>query len=377
MEALGTLAGGVAHDLNNILSGIVSYPELLLMDLPENSSIRKPLMTIKQSGENATAVVQDLLALARRGIQTNELLNLNRLIKSCLHSADIQFLLDQHPLIKISTNLHPDLLFVHGSKVQIVKAIGNLITNAVESIPDGGRIRIITTNRYADKRVSGFDIVEEGEYAVITISDSGVGISETDRTRIFEPFYTKKILGRNGSGLGMAVVWGTIKDHGGYIDLRSEEGRGTTIDLFFPATRDHADTGRVEEESTDLTGHGESVLVVDDMAVQREIATGILTKLGYNATSVASGEAAIEYLSNNNTDLLILDMIMDPGIDGYETFRQIKQIRPEQRALIASGYAETERVRQTKALGAGQYIKKPYTILELGQAVKKELGKNG
>ncbi len=376
MEALGTLAGGVAHDLNNILSGIVSYPELLLMDLSEDSSLRKPLMTIKQSGENATAVVQDLLALARRGVQTSELVDLNRLITSCLHSADIQFLLNQHPSINVSTDQCPDLLSVHGSTVQIMKAIGNLITNAVESITDGGRIEIVTANRYADKQVTGFDVVEEGEYAVVTISDSGVGISETDRNRIFEPFYTKKIMGRNGSGLGMAVVWGTIKDHGGYIDLRSEEGQGTTIDLFFPATRDHVDTGHGEHESSDVTGRGESILVVDDMAVQREIATGIITKLGYTATSVASGEAAIEYLKNNSADLLILDMIMDPGIDGYETFRRIKQFCPEQKTIIASGYAETERVRQTKALGAGQYIKKPYTILELGVAIKRALAKD-
>ncbi len=373
MEALGTMAGGVAHDLNNLLSGIVSYPELLLMDLPENSPLRQPLTTIKKSGENAAAIVQDLLTLARRGVAALELLNLNQLVQVCLESPEIQSLLRLHPKIHLTTCLQPDLLNFYGSSFHILKSLSNLISNAVEAMPKGGRIEIATSNRYADRAVSGFDRVKEGEYAVLSITDSGVGISESDRARIFEPFYTRKAMGRTGSGLGMAAVWGAVKDHNGYIDLQSKEGQGTRIELFFPATRDQLKMGRIPEKLTDFKGNGEFILVVDDMPAQREIATGILERLGYRCRSVASGEEAIEFLRKKTADLVILDMIMEPGIDGYETYRQIISIRPGQKAIVASGFSETERVRKTQAIGAGCYIKKPYTIAGIGKVIKEEL----
>ncbi len=224
MEALGTLAGGVAHDLNNILSGIVSYPELLLMDLPPDSPLRRPLTTIKRSGENAAAIVQDLLTLSRRGVATHELLNLNPMVTNWLESPEMQSLMRMHATVHITTRLAPDLFNVYGSSIHVLKSLSNLIANAIEAMPNGGHIEIATSNRYADSTVAGFDTVKEGEYVVLSIADSGIGIPESDRSRIFEPFYTKIALGRSGSGLGMAVVWGTIKDHHGYIDLHSEEG---------------------------------------------------------------------------------------------------------------------------------------------------------
>jgi two-component system cell cycle sensor histidine kinase/response regulator CckA len=373
MEALGTLAGGVAHDLNNLLSGIVSYPELLLMDLPRESPLRGPLSTIKKSGENAAAIVQDLLTLARRGVATLELLNLNQIVDECLNSPEIQSLLHLHPDVDVNTCLEPDLFNVYGSSIHIFKSLSNLIANAVEAMPKGGRIEIATGNRYADRLVSGFDTVREGEYVVLSIGDSGVGIPESDRTRVFEPFYTRKVMGRSGSGLGMAVVWGTVKDHKGYIDLQSEEGQGTRFELFFPATRDQMIKNQNQRELSDLNGSGEFILVVDDMPAQREIATSILGRLGYRSESVSSGEEAIEFLRQNPADLVVLDMIMAPGIDGYETYRKIRQIRPEQKAIIASGYSETERVRKTQALGAGRYIRKPYTLAAIGMVIKEEL----
>ena len=207
----------------------------------------------------------------------------------------------------------------------------------------------------------------------LSIVDTGVGISERDQPRIFEPFYTKKVMGRSGSGLGMAVVWGTVKDHHGYIDLQSEEGQGTRFELFFPATRDQLKKRQNQEEVSDVTGNGELILVVDDMPAQREIATGILDRLGYRTKSLASGEEAVEFLRQNTVDLVILDMIMDPGIDGYETYRQIKSFCSGQKAIVVSGYSETEQVRKTQALGAGRYVKKPYTLAAIGRVIKEEL----
>ena len=373
MEALGTLAGGVAHDLNNILSGIVSYPDLLLIDLPQDSALRQPLTTIKKSGENAAAIVQDLLTLARRGIASRELLNLNQVVEDCLASAEVQSLLRLHHDISIATRLQPDLFNVYGSSIHIFKSLSNLISNAIEAMPDGGRIEIATSNRYADRVVTEFDSVKEGEYVVLSVADSGIGISEADKARIFEPFYTKKVVGRSGSGLGMAVVWGTVKDHGGYIDLQSREGRGTRFELFFPATRDQLKKDQAHPEPADLTGNGEFILIVDDVPAQREIAKSILNRLGYRSQAVASGEEAIEFVRRHTVDLVILDMIMDPGIDGYETYRQIRGIRPEQKAIIASGYSENERVRKAQDSGAGRYIKKPYTLATIGLIIKEEL----
>jgi two-component system, cell cycle sensor histidine kinase and response regulator CckA len=373
MEALGTLAGGVAHDLNNILSGIISYPELLLMDLPEDSRLREPLTTIKTSGENAAAIVQDLLALAGRGVPNLELLCLNQIVGRCLDAPEIQALNKRNPDILLATDLQPDLLWVRGSSIHIFKSLSNLIFNAAEAMPHGGRIEIATANRYADKTVSGFDTVCEGEYVVLSVSDSGIGIPESDRARVFEPFYSRKISGGRGSGLGMAVVWGTVKDHNGYIDLQSQEGRGTRIELFFPATRDRIEKTRHPEKPQDFYGENESILVVDDVPLQREIATGILSRLGYRARSAGSGEEAVDFFRQSKADLVIVDMIMPPGIDGLETYRRIKSLHPAQKAIIASGYSETDRVRKAMALGAARYVRKPYTLTTLAKVVREVL----
>jgi len=171
----------------------------------------------------------------------------------------------------------------------------------------------------------------------------------------------------------MAVVWGTVKDHKGYIDVHSVEGRGTTITLYFPVTRKEKaaiENGRPLER---LRGSGETILVVDDVPQQREIASAILTQLGYTVRTAASGEEAVEDMKNQCADLLVLDMIMESGIDGLEAYRRILCHRPGQRAIITSGYSETERVSDAQRLGAGQYLKKPYTIENLGMAVKEEL----
>jgi PAS domain S-box-containing protein len=373
MEALGTLAGGVAHDLNNILCGIVSYPDLLLLDLPQESPLREPLTTIKASGEKATAIVQDLLTLGRRGVAATELLNLNPIIEEYLTSPEFKSLQALYPNIRIRRDLQSDLFNLEGSRVHLSKTLMNLVANAAEAMPMGGAITIQTANRYADEPVAGFDTVAEGEYVVLTVTDAGIGIDEEDLARIFEPFYTKKVMGRSGSGLGMAVVWGTVKDHGGYINASSRKDAGSCFELLFPATRRQLPSNASTVPHEAYMGAGESILIVDDVKQQREIAARMLTRLGYRPETVASGEAAIEYLSRESADLILLDMIMTPGIDGLETYRRILQINGHQKAIIVSGYSESEQVRATQALGAGSYIKKPYTLEALGTTIKAEL----
>jgi CheY-like chemotaxis protein len=182
-------------------------------------------------------------------------------------------------------------------------------------------------------------------------------------------------MGRSGTGLGMAVVWGTVKDHNGYIDVQSTERKGTTFTLYFPITRKEIAKQKSRLSIDDYMGKEESILVVDDVKEQRELALALLTKLGYAADTVSSGERAVEYLKEHSVDLIVLDMIMEPGIDGFDTYKKIIEVHPRQKAIIASGFSETDRVKEAQRLGAGQYIKKPYTIENIGLAIKEELGK--
>ncbi len=375
MEALGLLAGGVAHDLNNVLSGIVSYPDLILHQLEEGSALKKPIQTIQRSGLKASAIVEDLLALTRRGVVSKEAININQIVQAYLSSPECIQVLKHHSGIEVTVDLADDLLPILGSTIHITKTIMNLVSNAAEAQPGGGHITIKTANRYQDESKQKYGWVKEGEYAFLHVSDGGSGIADEDLERIFEPFYTKKILGRSGTGLGMTVVWGAVQDHDGYIDVKSELGEGTTFELYFPVTRQTVEYSETETSVTELRGNGESILIVDDIRDQREISTAILTHLHYNVFSVESGEAAIEYLGKNRIDLVVLDMIMDPGLDGLETYHQIRKIVPSQKTIIASGFSENDRVREAIKLGVGSYIRKPFTTENLGHVIRRELSK--
>lgn len=375
MEAVGTLAGGVAHDLNNILSGIVSYPELILMELSEDSPLRKPIETIQNSGKRAAAIVQDLLTLARRGVSISEILNLNDITSEYLLSPECDKLKTFHPLVEIQTHYAPSLLNIKGSPVHLSKTVMNLVSNAAEAMPEGGNILISTENIYIDRIIRGYDEIEEGDYVLLTVSDNGIGIASEEIGKIFEPFYTKKVMGRSGTGLGMAVVWGTVKDHKGYINVESIPGKGTTFKLYFPVTRELKLEDKHSNKFFDYRGNGESILVVDDLEDQREIASKMLSQLGYSVKSVPGGEEAAQLLENEKVDLIVLDMIMPLGIDGLETYKRIINLHPGQKAVIASGFSETRRVKEAQQLGAGTYVKKPYTMQKIGLAVKAELEK--
>jgi signal transduction histidine kinase/ActR/RegA family two-component response regulator len=372
MEAIGSMAAGVAHDLNNILSGLVSYPELLLMDLPEDSPLRETIETIKASGDKAAAMVQDLLTLARRGVENRRVVAPNRLIREYLASHEFAALVQHHAHVHFSSDLDDELLNVMASPVHLTKALMNLITNAFEAHMVAGKVRLATRNRSLDLPLAGYETIPAGDYAVLSVSDSGVGIAPEDLERIFEPFFTKKRLDRSGTGLGMSVVWSTVKDVGGYIDVQSREGRGTTFTLYLPVTREAAAAPGERATYDDMRGN-EKVLVVDDLGEQREIAAAMLGKLGYRVSSVSSGEAALDFLEKDTADILVLDMIMDPGMDGCETYRRILQRNADQKAVIASGYAESDRVREAQRLGAGPYVRKPYTLEKIALAVRQEL----
>jgi CheY-like chemotaxis protein len=232
---------------------------------------------------------------------------------------------------------------------------------------------IATRNEYVDRPIQGYTDVQEGDYVVLAVSDSGNGIAPEDLGRIFEPFYTKKIMGRSGTGLGMAVVWGTVQDHHGYIQVESGTGIGSTFTLFFPVCREDTVKPRPATPIDSYLGNREKILIIDDIEEQRLIAGRLLSRLGYEVAAVASGEEAIAHIRHNPVDLLLLDMIMEPGMDGLDTYREILKVAPGQKAVIASGFAENDRVREAQRLGAGDYIRKPYTIEVLGLAISKQL----
>lgn len=374
MEAIGMMAGGVAHDLNNILSGILSYPELMLLDLPDDSPLRRPLQIIQDSGQRAADVVADLLTVARGAAAVKQLTRLNSVVMEYLKTPELRHPCSTNPDIIIKTELADDLLHIECSPVHIRKCILNLTLNAIEATGHSGTITISTENRYIDTRLRGYDNVRRGEYVVLSVKDTGKGITSQDLEHIFEPFYTKKVMGRSGTGLGLAVVWNTVQDHNGYIDVVTSPD-GTCFEIYFPATRDIAEHA-VDVDSINLPkGGGETVLVIDDEPYQRDIACALLKYLGYEPHAVTGGEEAVEFLKKSPVDLLLLDMIMTPGISGRQTYERIITMYPEQPAIIASGFSETEDVKYIQKLGAGQFIKKPYTLAQLGTAVKEEFSR--
>ena len=373
MEVIGTLAGGVAHDLNNILSGIVGYPDLLLYQLPQDSPLRKPIETIRETGMRAADIVQDLLTLARRGVAVRETVDFHDIILAYLKSPEHEKLVTDHPGVRIETRLSANLSHICGSPVHLSKTLMNLLSNAAEATKGEGKIFISTENRRIEGSEIGYEHITAGDYIVLAVADTGAGISQQDVERIFEPFYTRKVMGKSGTGLGLAVVWGTVKDHGGYIDVKSTEGEGATFTLYFPVTREAIAIHQPCLPVSVFRGSGESVLIVDDIPEQRKIAVSILTALGYEADAVQSGEDALEHLKSSAVDLMLIDMVMESGMDGLDTYRKAIEIRPGQKAVIVSGFSETERVKEALKLGAAGYVKKPYTLEAIGHAVRSEL----
>ncbi|MHC1742883.1 MAG: response regulator [Syntrophobacteraceae bacterium] len=372
METIGLLAGGVAHDLNNILSGIIGYPELLMLQLPEDSSLRAPIRAIHESGQRAVAVVADLLTVARGVACVKVPADLNALVSEYLSTPENEKLRLLHGRISCTTDFDPFLHNIECSTVHIKKCIMNLVTNAMEAIDGSGTIVIATRNRTVDGRTAWENSIKPGKYSVLTVKDDGIGIPEKDLEHIFEPFYTKKVMGLSGTGLGLAVVWNTVVDHGGTVLVESGT-QGTRFDLYFPASTRVVVVEKKGSGTDWLKGSGEKILVVDDEPQQRDIAGRMLKLLGYQVATAASGEDALAHIREDRADLVLLDMLMDPGINGRETYARMITIRPGQKAVIVSGFSESDDALQARELGARGFLKKPYSMEQLGRTIKEAL----
>lgn len=373
MEAIGVLASSIAHDLNNILTGIVSYPDLLLARLDPGDPMRPALETIRTAGSKAAKIVQGLLTLSRRGMQVDEPVDLLQVIDEYLQSPECQELQRRHPQVSIIPPAERHGLIVSGSPVHLANVLMNLMINAAEAMPQGGIITIALDRVELAEPLPGFTSWRPGTYARLTVGDTGIGIPRAHRERIFEPFFSLKPQGISGTGLGLAVVWSTIADHHGHIEVASEESRGTIFTLYLPIAADGGNLAPEPAGQPVAMGRGETVLVVDDDASQRQIASEILTHLGYRVAVAASGEEAVRYLHDRTVDLVVLDMLMPPGIDGLETYGRIRAIRPEQKAIIVSGFSQSERVSEAQRQGVSQYLQKPYSLVKISVAVHAAL----
>ena len=277
METIGLLTGGAAHDLNNILSGIIGYPELILRKLPHDSPLRPSIEAIKQSGENASAIVADLLTVSRGIAAPRQLCNINAIVDDYCSSPELENLRSQYPKISCDRALGHNLLNINCSPIHLKKSLMNLVTNAVEAIEDSGSILIKTENQLVDNDLANKIRITPGRYTVLQVTDTGPGIPEKELKNIFEPFYTKKEMGRSGTGLGLTIVLNTVQDHDGGILVESDN-QGTSFKLFFPATAEKISSAAELITNSPLPqGKGENILVVDDVAQQRDLAKQMLS----------------------------------------------------------------------------------------------------
>ncbi len=370
MQSIGVLAGGVAHDLNNILGPLVAYPELILMKLPDDSPLRERIELIGSSARHAAEVIQDLLALARRGrieLQPN---SMNAIVNDVLRSTNFVDLERSNPRVKVIVRMKSESATISASKTHLAKAIFNLCANAYAVMPDGGELTIETSHLFLESLQSGHCIDRPGEYVKLRISDTGNGLTEEQIAKLFEPYYNKKSVVDSASGLGLAIVYGVIKDHGGYYDVISEIGKGTEFVVYLPAVSETVQPEYLKPSNYRGT---ETILVVDDDESQRNLAGALLESLGYDVSSVSDGHSAIELLKTGPADLVVLDMIMEDGFDGLDTYRGIREIYPRQKAVVVTGFAATERVDEMHNLGVGAFVKKPYSRDAIGKAVRETL----
>ena len=360
MEAIGRLAGGVAHDFNNILTAIGGYTDLLLADLPPDDHRRHDVEEIYQAAQRAAGLTQQLLAFSRRQVLQPKVIDLNALVPEIekmlrrLIGEDILF----------TTVLHPHLGNVRADPGQIEQVIVNLAVNARDAMPDGGRLTIETRNVELDAEYAvDHPTVKPGPYVMLAVTDSGVGMDEETKSRIFEPFFTTKVRGK-GTGLGLATVYGIVQQTGGHIWPYSEPGRGTTMRVYLPRVDAPADVIDHPSDPAPETLRGsETILVVEDEAPVRAVTRQLLERNGYTVLEAPDGAAALALVDgaagSRDIDLLLTDVIM-PGMSGRELADKLKARRPNVRVLFMSGYTDDAVVRHGMLEPGLAYLEKPF-----------------
>lgn len=370
MESMGTLAGGIAHDFNNLLSGILGYASLLKIKIDPDRLIYKYADTIEQSAVKASKLTQQLLAFSRGGNYQAQVINLNRVIEETLHILERTIF----KKIQISKSLDSDLWTVEADPSQIEQVLMNLAINACDAMPTGGKLTVTTENFHLDDS-NGYIEAIPGNYVKMSISDTGEGIPEGIQSKIFDPFFSTK--GKEkGTGLGLAVVYGIVKNHGGYINLKSAPAKGTTFEIILPMSDKTEETTDIVTELK-VKGGRETILLVDDEEVLRSLGQEILIQNGYTVFLASNGIEAIQLYEKQegNIDLVVLDMIM-PKMDGLETYKHLKEMNPSLKILITSGYSHDSQSHKEFRNGIEGFIQKPYKIDTLTKKVREVLDMN-
>lgn len=367
MEAIGTLAGGIAHDFNNLLMGIQGNVSLMLLNVDSTHPQYQRLKNIEELVQSGSKLTKQLLAYARKGKYQIKPINVNGLIEE---TSDMFGRTKKE--IRIHRTLEKDLFPILADRGQMEQVLLNLYVNAWQAMPGGGELFLETRNT-TDKDIdSRLHEPKPGKYVMIAVTDTGTGMDKKTQERIFDPFFTTREMGR-GTGLGLASAYGIIKSHGGYIDLDSEKGRGTTFRIYLPAAARQVSREKTESPGEVLKGK-QTILFVDDEEMVLDVGSRMLKELGYKVFVAKSGKEALEiYEKNRDTiDLVILDMIM-PGISGGNTYDRMKEINDNIKVLLSSGYSINGEATDILERGCSGFIQKPFTIEQLSRKIREIL----
>ena len=368
MEAVGTLAGGIAHDFNNLMTAILGNASLMLSTTDSTHPNYNRLKTIENQIKSGTKLTEQLLGYARKGKYYVKAININRLLKDALDTFS-----RTRKEIRLNFRLAEDLFSIEADEGQIEQVLLNLFVNAADAMPRGGDLFFQTKNMTHREISSKPFNPLPGRYVLLQFSDTGVGMDKETQKRIFDPFFTTKEMGR-GTGLGLASVYGIIKGHGGYIDVESEVHKGTTFNIYLPASDKKVE--KKAEASTQILAGGETILLVDDEEFVLKVNIEILKSFGYSVLDAKDGDEAIKIFRKNKNiiDLVILDMIL-PGMSGGEVYDIIKEINPDVKVLLSSGYSIDGQAEKILERGCDGFIQKPYKLKDLSLKIRTLLDK--
>jgi signal transduction histidine kinase/CheY-like chemotaxis protein len=362
METLGRIAGGVAHDFNNLLTGILGYASLMKGRPILDEGVAKALESIERAAERGTQLTRQLLGFARKGTLEYHPLDLNRIVDEITDMISQTFI----RTIGIRLDKAAELPAVSGDSTQLHQCLMNLCINARDAMPEGGTLTIATRRRSVDlDRQEQYSRIPAGNYIEVVVTDEGHGMDEATQQRIFDPFFTTKVR-EKGTGLGMSMVYGIVKNHGGFITVRSVLGKGTSVEILFPAAESArpvaVDQELLPEIDSRANGDGSTVLLVDDEEFVRDVGKAMLNTLGYEVLTAENGQEGVETFRRNREkiSIVILDLIM-PVMDGRKAFEEIRRIDPGARVVISTGFSGNEDVDRLKEMGASAILTKPYS----------------
>ncbi len=369
MEVIGQLAGGIAHSFNNLFMAIQGNTSLMLLKTVPSHSHHERLRNIEEQIQSASKLTAQLLGYARKGKYVVSRLDLNQVVEETSETLG-----RTKRAVTIRKELAEGLFLIEADEAQLQQVLFDLYLNAVEAMPYGGNLILKTTNViHEDMKGKQYD-PKPGDYVLLTITDTGVGMDESTKELIFDPFFTTKQMGRRGTGLGLASAYGIIKGHGGYIDVESKKGHGTTFGIYFPASgKKVRKVLRTADEITKTTG---TVLLVDDEDMILEVEKELLEVLGHEVLTARGGKEAVEVYKKkgDKIDLVLMDMVM-PNMGGGEAYDRMKEINPRARVLLSSGYSIDGEAREILERGCDGFIQKPYTIKELSKKIMEILDK--